>query len=55
MRRDSEEITVFQHSGTPTPRSPGVQDVDDDEYSLPDEALAFTVGSAVAERSREKD
>jgi hypothetical protein len=38
-------------------RPPGVVGVErvEDEYSLPDEALAFSVGSSVAERSREND
>jgi hypothetical protein len=46
---------VLQYSNTPSLRAAGFEDEDDDEDSLPDEALRSVVGSSVAERSRENE
>jgi len=44
-----------QYSNTPSLRAAGFEDEDDDEDSLPDEALPSSVGSFVSERSRENE
>ena len=44
---------LAQYSNTPILRVPGFED--DDEDSLPDEALTLSVGSFVGERSRENE
>src|SRR5260221_14086842 len=46
---------TLQHSNTPTLRAAAFEDEDDDEDSLPDEALPSSVGSFVSERSRENE
>jgi hypothetical protein len=46
---------LAQYSNTPTFRAAGFEDEDDDEDSLPDEALPSSVGSFVSERSRENE
>jgi len=45
----------LHHSITPSLRAAGFEDEDDDEDSLPDEALPSLVGSFVSERSRESE
>ena len=46
---------VLQNSSTPSLRVAGFEDEDDDEDSLPDEALPSSVGSSVSKRSRENE
>jgi hypothetical protein len=46
---------ILNYSSTPSLRPARFENEDDDEYGLPDKALTPSVGSSVAQRSRENE